>query len=596
MNSNDSLTKELVDRYSVVTRPDLSPDQWHRQKKLGKGFYRQHDAGTSAHLTDMLLGRFWIACRAAEGELIEWLSFDVDAKNADDDVRKRYTLLRTIMGVNHTPLVYQTPSGGLRVRFRIPPTPIGELIEAPGVGLVADVLRAGGLHPRQGYLEIFPQRGQPDRLPLGARMPLLDPESLRVLPGCAIGDTFDLATFVACLEQMESWHKTPASALLERLRTAPRRGEIRIVKNCESDTATESHFIRAEDGSVHLSRGMADLVNGGLQRPSSRFQSEFLVAMAMGLKPGDFRGFGLDRLYTPQQLAFAVAGWLAENHNGHSHEWSASMARLRSREAVINHWARRYLEISRATRMHMIDRVMRAIHAADPLSHRVRQLTHEEWAFVFELGNRHFPKGSKRLRFETWTAAFIRGIKEIMHYHEALVRRPGKRTRYEALADGGKEWVRLEYSADWQESMAFGSGGRGGPTPYLKYRAVLERENLVLKVARHRCPAAAFGRHPADTTGQATLYKVRRPMEATLRDVYIAPWLLQPACAGMTVGNGACTLDHAYHAFAALATGANLRQRYGYSAAKNLRERADDLTANLSQLRAHPVDLIRHVA
>lgn len=596
MNPDNALTPELLHRYNAVALPDLAPGMWHRQQKGGKFYRKLYQGGVDA-IESHILGRHWIACRASYSASIDWLSFDLDSRSEEDDPWERYLLLRRIMGREHVPLVYRTPSGGLRVRYRIPATPIHELIVNRSRGLVADVLRGGGLCVRLGRVEIFPQRKQPDRLPLGRHMSLLDPETLEVLAGCELEYPFSLPAFTRALERLETWYAAPLEGLLNHLRDSPRCAPVRVVSDEEFTSTEKADFIRASDGTVRLGPKSVALVTEGLVRPSSRFSSEFAVGMAMAVRPEEFRPYGLRTLFTPRQHAYAIAGWLADHHNGHSQEWNASYARHGSVDAVVEEFAARYLEPTGGTGLNMIDRIMRAVHAVDPNSHRIRQLTPEEWATIFRWADQHFRPGSERLKFEVWTGAFFRALKEIIRYHEGRVLEPGAPRRYEALDDGyGTEWVKVELSAEWQETWPYGSGGHGRRTSYLRYRSVLEAEGVLQKVAAHLSPWQRDRHAPDDARGEASIFIVRRPADATISDVRVPPWLLKRACSGITVSGRACTLDHAYHALAATSNGEDVRKRYGYSASTRLRERAELLSASVEALRADPRRLLRKVA
>lgn len=584
--SIDSLTNpdDVLDRYVAVASPNLGSGCWHRQDAYGDPFYCQHSAGTRADLAAMLLGRNWIACRAPADGLIDRISIDIDAQREPHDTRDRYDVLRKVFGTDRVPLVFRTPGGGLRVLYRIPRTPIERLITGPKTGLVADVLRAAGMAPGKGFIKIFPQAGLPDRLMLGARSPLLDPEALNPLPGCELGTEHDEVVLRNCLVRAEAWHGSPHEDLVSHLADAPQLGCVQLVVT-KDDASEDSLFIRGADGRLSRSGLLARLVEGGLTAPKSRFDSEFLVAMAMALEPERFAAYGLKPLFTPPHLARAVGWWLADHHNGFSEEWNQSVARHASTEAAVTAWAERYMKPSQATGLNMVDRVMRAVRSADPLATRVRQVTDREWGALFRLGQRHF-RGAALMKFETWTGAFYRAVKEAIHYHQANPPAEGETRRLEILTDGnGVDWVEVELAAEWQESWAYGGGGgKGKPMSYRVYRGVLEREELVLQRTAHRNYAAEYSDVPEGTPGLAASYLLLRPSEATLRDVAVAPWLLKEACAGIQISGRACELDHAYHALFAAENVRDLRKRYGYHAAKAIRERAATLRVNLQEL------------
>jgi len=582
---NAVIPEDLLDRYIAVANPNLEPGSWNRQSRLGAKFYCEPGPCTRADLAAVLLGRNWVACKAPADGLIDRISIDIDVKGRAPDARDRYDTIRQVFGPQRVPLVFQTPSGGLRVLYKIPLTPIHLLITGQRTGLLADVLRAAGLAPDPGFIEIFPQSGHPDRLMLGARSPLLDPETLTPLPGCDIGATYDEAILRACLARAEEWASNPFPDLHAHLAESPQLECIHIVAT-EAEESRDSLFVRSADGKVRRSEALARLVDDGLPEPASRFTSEFLVAMAMALEPERYGAYGLRPLFTPPHLARAVGWWLADHHNGVSKEWSQSVARHGSVDAAVRVWAARYLTPSQTTGLNMVDRVMRAVRTADPLSTRVRQVSSADWGVIFRLGQRHF-RGSALMRFETWAGAFYRAVKEANHYH--VVKHPpaeGEIKRLEILTDmDGIDWVEVELAAEWQESWPYGGGGgKGKPMAYRVYRGVLEREGLVRQRTAHRHYGAEYSDVPEGTPGFAASYLLLRPSEATLRDVPAAPWDLKEACAGIAVSGRACELDHAYHALYAVEHVRDLRKRYGYHAAKGIRERAAALRANLEEL------------
>jgi hypothetical protein len=579
----------VVDGYIAVTQPNLEARAWHRQDSDQAPFYCRHRPGTEADIVDMLLGRNWIACRAPEDGMIDRLSFDVDLKEGQPDPRDTYEALRCVLGRGREPLVYRTPGGGLRVVYRIPRVPRESLVSGARTGVVADVLRGAGLVPRKGFLEIFPQGSLPERLMLGARMPLLDPDSLKPLRGCNIGVNYEEKVLRACLERVEAWHASPYHDLLAHLERTPKlpRGEVVSRKEEES---YDSIFVRDTDGKVRPSGSLLQLLTGGLVRAGSRFDCEFLVAMAMAVAPEQFADYGLGRAFTPWHLATAVARWLARHHNGFSREWIASVRQHGSPESAVLAWADRYLKPSEPTGLNMVDRAMRAAQSADPLSARVRQLTDDEWRNIFHLAERYFD-GAARLRFEVWTGSFYRAVKEIVHHHERNPPRPGELRRMESLTDmGGRDWVEVEIAAEWQEEWPYGSGGKGGRTKYLLYRRILEAEGLVVQRTAHRHCRAAHESAPEDSANLAASFLLLRPSVATLRDVRAAPGVLKKACEGITVSGRGYSLDEAYHALYAVGHVRDLRRRYGYSASRGLRERVKALRENLEWLRSVPDD------
>jgi len=161
----------LVERFRRATGLTRPPAKWFLQRR-GQPWRAATRQEFASLVHGHLRARHWAGVWAPQDGVVEELSLDLDAKSeAERQTRDaRYRRVRKIVGQQHVPLVVQTPNGGLHVRYRLPPTRLIALHTGRTSGLVASVLQAHGLAPIAGQLELFPQKNQALRLPLGARM------------------------------------------------------------------------------------------------------------------------------------------------------------------------------------------------------------------------------------------------------------------------------------------------------------------------------------------------------------------------------------------------------------------------------------------
>lgn len=586
MNNNCS----LYERYRAITRPNLSSGCWHVQTVYGGAFPARSWRGTAKDIQAMLEGQNWIACRAPEDGQIDWIGFDVDAKTEVElhDAVERYWALRRLLGMERIPLVYRTPSGrGLRVLYRIPRTPIVELITGREEGLVANVLRGAGLPVENGQIEIYPQSRQADRLMLGKRMPLVDPDTLEVLPDTAPSDTWDENAFERALEFVESWFAKPCDDLIAHLESLPAFPRMRLVRtHAEGETGDdESLFNRDGVGLVRFGARLEHLLSTGLPGASSRYESEFLVALAIAVSPKRFARYGIGPAFSARDIARATSCWLSQHHNNASREWTRSVKKTGSVEKAVALWTSRYLQRNRNSGDHLIDRVMRALESVDPLSTPVRQLVPDEICRIMAIAERHFGAGAQRYRFETWAHACQRAVREIAHYtadiHHQRAAQPGTES-YRIISPAKSAGsILVEIAAAWMMGWPYGSGRDEATrqTRYIWYRQTLETEGLLRKVRSH------YNYGPdAHGTGanRATTYRVVAPAPATLRDVPVAPWVLARAIEGITGSRDKLDIAEAYHILHITGLAIDLRRRYGYSRSEWIWKTAGRIQENIA--------------
>src|SRR5690606_19653121 len=135
------------------------------------------------------------------------------------------------------------------------------------------------------------------------------------------------------IELVEAWHEAVDHGLLGHLRdTRPGSGSADADTDSSEDPVEEAtnckHVVRSGAGAVagaparlNLAHGtepspaLARLIDHGLERPSSRYDAEFLVGQAMWLWPDRFADLGLLTPPTRKDVARCLAEWLATRSN-----------------------------------------------------------------------------------------------------------------------------------------------------------------------------------------------------------------------------------------------------------------------------------------
>lgn len=575
---------DLLERYKKVVLLNRTREGWNQQQKYGGKFPYPKRRLTDADLEAMLRHEHWLASRAPQEGLTDRIAFDLDCDGEGEQVDRdeRYGQIRRLFGMEHVPLVYGTPSGwGLRVVYRIPIMPLEELITGPRSGLVADVLCGAGLYPRSGFLEIFPQKSYADRLMLGRRMPLLDPVRLKPLSHAAIGDTFDEHLLRQALGEVESWHAQPCVGLVEHLRGLPRQADVTLVPQRKAGRSESTIRVSGESRQPEPPHSLRRLIKHGLERPRSRFASEWIVGLAFITAPERYPAYDLPEHPTHEEVAHALTLWLSRKHNGHSREWTCSLARCGSEAAAIQEWTRRYLLPSATTGDHLIDRLMWAAGNPHPLGRRILQLTAHERDALLQLAEKHFVAGAARYRFECWLFAWQRAVKRILRHHS-----PAAQSLEVSAGPGSGPAIEIELCAQWMQAWPYGNGRSqpGGEASYLRYRQILREERLMVWAAPYISPTLCSSSAAGEIRGQATRYRVRHPqMRASLRDVPVAPETLTPAIVGITAAyNRQLSIDEAYHALHVIERGFCLRARYGRKTAALVSRIATDIQGSLA--------------
>ena len=582
-------TLALLARYRRVVPVQGDPGEWNRQDRYKDAFAQMKRPLRDDDLRTMLQQGSWLACPARRDGITDRIGFDLDCAGVFDRRRRDalYWSVRRIFGPDRTPLVYGTPSGhGLRVYYAIPHVELARLVTGRDSGLVADVLRAEALPVRAGILEISPQRSQVDRLPLGRRMPLLDPTTLQPIPNADIGDSFDAHALDGALSVMERWLDAPCNDLVAHLESLPRATRPLIIRPRGAGPA-EQGFLRTATG-VGPSRGVRRLVQHGLMGPHSRYQAEWLVAIAMLLEPVLFADLGLTNPGDDEQVAGVLAHWLAKRANGHSEEWTETVRKHRSPAAARQAWVARYLARGATSGVHLIDRVRRAVEALDGSLRRTFLMSGQERVALMALAEASGRTTSALFRAEVWLASYQRAVKSIIDY----------RDRRGLLADGrdhaGHSTVVIPIAARWMEAWQFGKGR------YPEYRGLLEKAGR-LRLARSSPTAGVFrrGAHPPeDLVYQAKEYEVCLPeMDLLVRDVGVDPRTLKRAVADLqpTMSGRPLSLDTAHHVLWLFRSGASLRKRYGSRLGRSIEAIGAELEVRLAPQCAR-LDALRGLA
>jgi hypothetical protein len=526
----------------------LHRGQW-AIRRLDPGAQWRHQRGrlTDAHLAGMIGGEYWLGTRAPEDGVVDRLAFDVDGVGhgvADEDRDRRYRELRNVLGPGRVPLVVGTPGGGLHIYYRIPRMRLAELVEGPTSGMVADALRAAGLPLGPGALEVFPQPRHILRMPLGPRMPILDPHSLEVLPHAAISAEHDPVMTAGAIATVVDWWARPIQDLVPHLAAM---AQTRSTKQSRPKCASVSGGPSAtEPGARGVSARALDWVEHGLRVAASRHAAEWQVGVAACIDPSVLSSFGLRPGASAEDLAVALARWLRARHCGMSQEWTAHVRRWGDGEASIQRWATRYLAPD-PDGLRPVDRMRRAAARSAP----PRVPSPPEMDRIFALAASAFDVGPARYQMEVWTIAAHRAVRQIVAQGHAVPNIDG--------------YLEVQIAADWMAAWPYGAGRLDGSTRYTAFRHHLARTGLLIPVGRPRW-------YPHETfTGEATRFRVPVPEEHDGSLLRHSIEELGDRLEGLRIHGRAATLEEAVHALHLEDRSLDARGRYGDSVARWIR-------------------------
>jgi len=483
----------------------------------------------------------------------------------------RYTALRELLGYDRVPLVYQTPSGyGLRVVYRIPRLPLAELVEGARKGLVADVLRAAGLPPKFGTLEIHPQPRLADRLPLGRRMPLLDPEDLAPLGWAAIGDTFDAELLQQALAEIEDWYDKPDSPLVDHLRRLPRRSLAEA--STEPATRYTNPLRRVASEPPDSSQRLA---SDGLTQRRSRYDAEWEMGSALLKWPTWFTDYNLGAAPSDAEVAYALATWLADHSNGLSEEWNDTLRASGSREQAIREWQKRYLNKGADGRS-MIDRMRTAAMLSDPGLRLVAELSECDALTILDWGTDNYEASANRYRFECWAWSAFRWLKAKC-LKDA---RRGKLVPHSAY-EGDLPMVDYDVPARTMERWPFGGGrsSRTGSPRYVEYAKILKRIGWMKWQSGYFNPRRFNPKLPDDIKGKARTFTFPLPeLSIRAKELPVRPGMLDQILTKIDPRMGEpISRGEAYHALFVVNRVPDLGGRYKRATADRIRKIASDI-------------------
>jgi hypothetical protein len=583
-NDLPGYSPEILDRYCRVVLLNRAPLGWSQQRPEQYAIKRfprnKHRELTDRSLALMLWHHFWLGSLAPPNEMTDRIVIDLDAKGADAVAARtvRYEMIRVLFGVDNRPLVYGTPSGkGLRVAFRIPEIPLATVWTGQNAGFLPEVLRAAGLSTSDGEVELYPQTGRPDRLPLGRRMPILDPDTLAPLPHAAIGDTFSLDALLGGLEEMERWHAEPIDGLLEHLSSLPRL-EAEPPATSSQRVATRRSCGTALPPPVDA----ALLLEQGLTGSSQRKKAEWKLGLAIVRDP---TMHGLSDSPADEEVAERVARWLAEKNNGCSDDWNRQLETQKGNvEATVQEFIREYLAPN-SDGFHFIDRLWSAATKDDPSWRRVLGVKDSEARSILHVAERSYPAGVLRYRFECWLFAWLRECKRLAYRN----RRNGTyRTTQVETRRGTETAVILEISRGrMKNTWPFGSGeNQDGTARYVEFREVLYSRHLLFYHEPHRTKGFKGAERNI-----ATRYAVPERIVSTkvrLRDLPADPRDLIRALNGPAFEGKAVTLAEAMHALFIMKTlpiAKERADRYKRASAKKIVQIGKMVSDGLAGLR-----------
>lgn len=533
------------------------PGRWFVQNKHPGKFRASHSRMQRQDLLDVLRGKHWIATYAPLDGMVDRIEFDIDCKNSDadsiSDRDARYWAIRTLMGIERVPLVVRTPSGsGLHVSYRIPATPLDDIIEGLTTGLVPDVLRAAGLLVERGQIEVFPQTRQAKRLPLGRRMAVLDADFLEPLIVAPEKPSVDDAAWRDFAEVLHAWHDRVYEDLVPHLENLPRAAAPRPAPTDRSEGEPQ---LNPSAVSASPLKASAALLEGGLTEPSTRYSAEFKVGVAMWSDPTKIPAFGRRTTPTREDVARGLALWLAQRHNGHSEEWKAALHY--GVEHAIRRWTERYLQRG-PDGLAPVDRMLRAALATGDDCGMVAPADMED---VVRMGEACFgPRHPHRYAFEVWTCALITAVKSILRY----------RQQKELEVPVGPGYVEVPILAEWMEAWPWGSGHQDGRRSYVKFRDILVSQGYIVPVGQPKWHIDSPG-----APGLATPYRIKRPASVRANELPLTPDMARRRVSGEWVHGRPLTLEEGFHALYVSQSSRLLRRAYDRPTADRVRELAE---------------------
>jgi hypothetical protein len=550
----------VVERAVKLMHLTFRGGRWNLQRQYGKPFLRQHRPLRMADIRRHLAGEVWIATLCRDDGVTDRIIFDIDCRSdAGRPARdQRYAALRTLVGPQRVPLVWGTPSGaGIRLAYRIPETLIEQISRPDGVLRLA--LKSAGLAPRKGGLEVFPSASQCDRQMFGRGMPYLDPQSLLPLSWDS-RDCRDADRLAAAVAHVEEWYARPEIGLLEDLTAHARRVSVEAHVAAPTSHGTSAPAAPAAASSRVVasprtafpderrgpSKSESRLVDAGLDRPRSRYHSEFIVGRTMWLWPELFKEYGLPAVPGREDVAHALARWLAARNNGLSDEWSRDASRM-GPDAAQDHWARRYLKASPGAGNAAVDNMLAA---AQRLRRLTTHLSPSEFDGILSMARRArncgFIKTAADLyRLEVWLCS---------------LRRWTKKQVYRGGVPGDEHFVEITLPVVAMAGWPWGSR-------YQDYLRVLAaQKNLVLVRPHLWIPGG---------NGRARTYRTPRP------DHYYADQLLmlKGAWAGslakLNVAGRRVTATEIHHALHLYRRQIDCAKRYGRRTSERIRKIVD---------------------
>jgi hypothetical protein len=400
--------RNLVTRAALLMHLNRRPGEWNWETKYKSGFYAKGFIMEDSWIEKHLQGVGWLACRLRPDGLSDRIVFDLDLKGDLESLSRRYRAVRGLIGDDREPLVWRTPGGGLRVAYRITETPMAELTGPRGPLTI--ILRAAGLKPEWGSLEIYPANNQTDRQMFGARMPFLDARDLTMFSWQQPDGRPSHDQLARGIDHVERWYENPFRDLVPELRE--RADRLPAEPPSPQPPRVQPPPVPSSKGEpLRPSQADLRLFRGGLTAPHSRYAAEWKVGQAMILWPELFEDLGLLPDPADHDVALALAEWIARRANGFSSEWN-DLVRRYGETVAIESMTAKYLTPHGTARSTAVMNMRNAAYRRrSPTTH----LTELEHKGILRISDAVHTRGiispSERFRFETWTGALSRAVK-----------------------------------------------------------------------------------------------------------------------------------------------------------------------------------------